>query len=313
MFFLFVDPQQTFCSTEANHATRPNKHDRTSRYAGRGTESMKGRQKPLSEFQLFESLREYYTQREYALLPQVANGTGFSANRHLDCIALGLWPSRGLHFHGFEIKSYRHDWLRELANPEKAEEHHQYCNYWWIVAADEKIVRESELPHGWGLYVHSAEGLGRKTAAKYREAKPVDLPFLAAILRKAQDVATPASALLKARTEGREQGKRDAELNVKEDLTELKRLRDRLKEFETATGLEISRWRPVKQLCRAINLVLNGTVEAEREELLGIANRIVHDLSACNHQPGMPQDASFARTQTGSGSPGNAEESAKKV
>src|SRR5690349_16908111 len=65
----------------------------------------------MTEFELFQALRPYYPAREYALLPQVANGTGVGAFRHCDALALSLWPSRGLHLSGFEMKSYRGDWM----------------------------------------------------------------------------------------------------------------------------------------------------------------------------------------------------------
>lgn len=67
------------------------------------------------------ALAHRYPAPGYALLPQVANGTGYAASRHCDAIALSLWPSRGIRLHGFEIKVARSDWLRELKDPAKAE------------------------------------------------------------------------------------------------------------------------------------------------------------------------------------------------
>lgn len=67
----------------------------------------KTKQTTLSEYELFRALRHHYPAREYALLPQVGNGTGSRCNRHADALALSLWPSRGLHLNGFEIKSHR--------------------------------------------------------------------------------------------------------------------------------------------------------------------------------------------------------------
>jgi len=51
-----------------------------------------------------------------------------------------LWPSRGLHLMGFEIKAGRGDWLRELKDPGKAEGIAAYCDQWWVVAPAEVIV-----------------------------------------------------------------------------------------------------------------------------------------------------------------------------
>jgi hypothetical protein len=56
----------------------------------------------------------------YAVLPQVANGTGHAAGRWLDAVVASLWPSRGLWLHGFEIKVRRDDWLQALREGQKA-------------------------------------------------------------------------------------------------------------------------------------------------------------------------------------------------
>ncbi|MEJ1938550.1 hypothetical protein WDZ92_50795, partial [Nostoc sp. NIES-2111] len=56
----------------------------------------------------------------YACLFEVANGTGSNASRAADIVVLNLWPSRGMDFNGYEVKTARSDWLRELKQPEKA-------------------------------------------------------------------------------------------------------------------------------------------------------------------------------------------------
>lgn len=60
----------------------------------------------MTEYELFQALRPLYPAAEYALLPQVANATGARTKRHCDALALSLWPSRGLHLHGFEMKRW---------------------------------------------------------------------------------------------------------------------------------------------------------------------------------------------------------------
>lgn len=56
------------------------------------------------------ALKRRYAQPECAVVFEVAQATGFSANRHLDAIAMELWPSRGLALHGIEIKVDLYDW-----------------------------------------------------------------------------------------------------------------------------------------------------------------------------------------------------------
>src|ERR1039457_1110041 len=89
--------------------------------------------------------------RRYAVAAGVRSHAGFDARRPADFLAMDLWPSRGLALHGHEIKVSRSDWLRELKEPEKAAEFIPYMNHWWLVASDPRIVREGELPEGWGL------------------------------------------------------------------------------------------------------------------------------------------------------------------
>ena len=50
-------------------------------------------------------LRTRYQAPAYAYLPQVGDSTGYSVHRHADAIVMSLWPSRGLHLMGFEIKA----------------------------------------------------------------------------------------------------------------------------------------------------------------------------------------------------------------
>lgn len=233
----------------------------------------------MTEFDLFQALRPHYPAREYALLPQTANGTGAGAFRHCDALALGLWPSRGMHLSGFEIKSYRGDWLRELRNPEKAEEIAQYCNYWWIVAAS-PFVKADELPEPWGLMTWD-EGKGSLTKTKrapFREALKPDLPFVAAMMRKAQEVVTPDAALAEARAEGLAVGRKEGEGRSKYDLEDYRKLQQQVRDFEKASGITISGWAGGHQVGEAVNQVLNGTVMRERDALRKIAERLLLDL-----------------------------------
>jgi hypothetical protein len=73
---------------------------------------------------------------------------------------------------GFEIKSYRGDWLRELKNPAKAEGIASCCNYWWIVAGNLEIVQTGELPEPWGLLAWDEKkaALVKIKGAAFREA-----------------------------------------------------------------------------------------------------------------------------------------------
>jgi hypothetical protein len=87
---------------------------------------------------------------EYAFLTHVRNAAGFDSSRTIDAIAVSLWPSRGLVIDAFEVKVSRSDWLRELADPRKAEDTCRIVDRFWIVAPA-GVVRDAELPPTWGL------------------------------------------------------------------------------------------------------------------------------------------------------------------
>ena len=135
------------------------------------------------------ALRRYYKPQEYALMFEVSNSTGTSARRHADAVAMNLWPSRGLQIEGIEVKVSRSDWRRELDNPAKAELISQYCDKWWVVTP-ENIVHDHELPALWGHMIVNDNGAIRvkKPAPKKDSVKPLDRPFVAAMLRRASDL-----------------------------------------------------------------------------------------------------------------------------
>jgi hypothetical protein len=142
----------------------------------------------MTEAAVTDALHVRYSQvhgngRRYAVAAGVRSHAGFDARRTADYVAMDLWPSKGLALHGHEIKVSRSDWLRELKEPEKAAEFIPYMNYWWLVASHPRIVRDGELPEGWGLMVMRGPLLVVATRAPRRDAKPLTPTRLAALLR----------------------------------------------------------------------------------------------------------------------------------
>jgi hypothetical protein len=116
---------------------------------------------------------------------EVAYGTGRHANRHVDAVVMEMWPSRGLTLHAMEIKVSLSDYKRELADPAKAEEIAQHCDFFSIVAPY-KMLKEEKLPHAWGLIGLDGNGLLKTIKApKKTRARAVDRHFMAAMLRAA--------------------------------------------------------------------------------------------------------------------------------
>lgn len=192
---------------------------------------------------LREPMRAKYAPPEWALFFEVANGVGFSKRRYADAVAMSLFPSRGLEIHGFEFKVSRGDWLKELKQPEKADESvWMYCDRWWVVAPKD-IIKDGELPKGWG---HIAPSEDAKTLriikqAVEKKAQPVTRPFLAAIFRRANESSVDENERSKIRSVAWQEGidyEKNRNGSQRQD-NQLADLRKRIQHFQDSTGLDI--------------------------------------------------------------------------
>lgn len=233
----------------------------------------------LPEGALLDLLAVKYSPPEWACFPFVRNGTGYTrpTTRTADAVAMNMWPSRGFAIHGFEVKVSRGDWLLELRHPEKAEEVFTFCDRWWLVAADETIVQPGELPTNWGLILPRGKtGLTVKVEAQPLQPVPIDRPFLAAVLRRAQETVTPQAKLVEAYKNGLRQGEKRAKDRVQSDYDDLRKM---VEEFERASGVSLKDgWRS-GQIGRAVKAVIDlPDVESHMEHLLQQAKGIVADM-----------------------------------
>jgi hypothetical protein len=133
----------------------------------------------------------------YVCAAGVRSHAGFDARRTADFMVMDMWPSKGLKLQGFEIKTARSDWLRELKHPEKAAEFIPYVNQWWLVIPDlvPPVARTAELPADWGMMVVLESGEVRVAHQAPRlDAKPLTRTRTAALLRAA--VRTAAGTYL---------------------------------------------------------------------------------------------------------------------
>jgi hypothetical protein len=204
----------------------------------------------MTEREVFKMLEARYSGNDWAIIPQVPNGTGAKHTRTADAIAMSLWPSRGLEIHGFEIKVSRSDWLKELnGTGKKAEEVAKYCDRWWIVVSDAAIVKENELPKTWGLMVKRGATLAIKTQAPLSESvKPIDRAFMAGVLRACNNHQRRqinsdeerCSAVAAATERGIETGKTIAKAEANGLERRLNRLEQSVSEFEKASGIKIN-------------------------------------------------------------------------
>jgi len=229
---------------------------------------------------LEQLLRNRFYAPEWAFIPQVRNGTGYLKTvRTADALAIGLWPSRGLHLHGFEIKVNRGDWIRELKNPEKAEEMAQFCDFWWIVAPQD-IIKPEEVPAGWGLMVPFGETTKALKQAQQLTPSPIDKLFLAALLRRAQEVVTPEAKLKASFEEGKEAGKEEVRVEFEYAQRDYKALKEAVCIFEKKSGVSIDNWN-CENVGEAVKMVLNGEhlrIKSSLENLLEQSKKITERI-----------------------------------
>ncbi|NWL13288.1 hypothetical protein DM793_18650 [Paenarthrobacter nitroguajacolicus] len=105
-----------------------------------------------------------------------------------DFIAIDKYSSSQA-MHGHEVKVSRGDWLTELRDLAKSERIKRYCNFWWLVVSDASIVKDGELPDGWGLIVKAGEKLRIKVQAAELRPDPLCLDFLAGLTAAVQRTA----------------------------------------------------------------------------------------------------------------------------
>jgi len=139
--------------------------------------------KRITTSEIKDAMERKWCAPEHALILEVSDATGGRRARIADALIMGLWPSRGINLDGVEIKTQRSDWLRELKDPQKAESISRFCDHWWIHATPD-VVREEELPEGWGLRVYDGRIWKTVREAAPRDSEPVDRDFLAGILRR---------------------------------------------------------------------------------------------------------------------------------
>lgn len=215
-----------------------------------------------TEKYFIEQLRLKYPKDSYAFLPQVRNATGYQRQvRTADAIVMSLWPSRGLDLMGFEIKVSRSDWLKELENPQKAEEIQQYCDRWYIVAPS-KVVKINELPKTWGLIVPHGNGLNAKVPAPLLTPNPISKGFLASLLRVVSEAINPADQLAIERDKGWKEGYEYGLKNGNQQLERLSKDHDQLlkvlKDFEQASGVTVNQWGDGGNIGRAFKIAMEG-------------------------------------------------------
>lgn len=250
------------------------------------------RKTPTHAGGVYMLLAELWPKDAYATIGEVGNATGARTRRHVDAVVMSIWPSRGLHVYGVEIKVSRSDWLAELRNPEKAEEIARYCDGWYLAVSESKIVQPGELPPTWGLI--ACDGGKAKIAkpAPAMEPKPLDRPFVAAMLRRAAAFSVPDEWLKEKHeaiwNKAHENAKAMMQAETDRWKAKAEALSKAIADFESVSGVKIDGWhadesaRAFKTWRRVVDEGPHTIVyQAERfERAAALLREVVKDMDA---------------------------------
>lgn len=212
-------------------------------------------------------LERRYCAPSWAFFTEVKSSVGFG-RRRADGIAISLWRSLGLEIHGFEIKCSRADWLNELKDGGKSDEIFKYCHRWWIIAANDTIVQDGELPPTWGLQIANGRGLRIVTKAPKLTPETLTVQFVAEILRRADQSQKRPEALQLEFERGRQFGKAEAiPADLKYQIERAEKLQGRVDAFEKSSGVEIDHWHDANKIGEAVRTILEHGADKVRKDL----------------------------------------------
>lgn len=234
---------------------------------------------------MHDLIRKRHDGPAWVVVTELANSTGGNVSRHADAAALGIWPSRGYELHGYECKLSRGDVQKELKDPRKADAVGRYCDFWWLVIDDLKIIDGLLIPESWGILVPKNKVL--RVHRKAPKLKPKEWPrgFVAALIRNVTSNWVPRSEHqeLKELTHQKvlAQLERDRKWKSDEGSLHAKQLQAKIAAFEEASGVEIENWQPGR-IGEAVKLVLDARSQLGKD---AIAQHIAQiDRSAQQHE-----------------------------
>lgn len=168
------------------------------------------------------ALRKKYSPPEWALFYEFQVKQG---GRRADCIALNTWPSRDFKVIGFEIKASRSDWKREMRESAKNDMFVGQCDEFYLVTAKKGILKDGELPNGWGHLRLTGSGLRKEEQSNLTEAQdqPMKKAFWAKLAAKAFDDGVPNERINAAKRQGFKEGKERASNTTDYSIQRLRR------------------------------------------------------------------------------------------
>jgi hypothetical protein len=263
---------------------------------------------PLTEGQLVERLKGRYQGESGngpagCVVAQVRNQAGFDASRTIDALGFHFWPSRGLLIDAYECKSSRSDWLREVENPEKADDFTRLVDRFYVIVGRADLAKIDEVPPDWGLLIPHGAGLkevkpavvlhqdspaivewAERASDGRRRGGPRPLPpgfdrsFLVALVRQAYKLTgVEPVELRKARDDGYAAGLDAGERSATRELERLRKRDEEAACFERALGYPIKGYRSYlsredigpADIGRTLRALLDGDAE-----VTGLRNRL---------------------------------------
>lgn len=232
----------------------------------------------ITAHDLCVALRLAHPVDEYVTVFEVREATGSMHGSRADALVMSLHASRGFELAGFEFKVQRGDWLAELKNPGKADRIARYCDRWCVFAAP-GVVKEGELPVGWGLWELHAGTVRRRVVAAALEPEPMPRAFLASFMKARTKLEADDLAALAAH----HRREFERQQRVREDASDgdpvLRREREQLREglrkleaIREATGIDLADFTPTRRWIERMRLA-----DSPR---LTHALHLLHDLFA---------------------------------
>lgn len=241
------------------------------------------------------ALRKQLCAPEWAFFQEVSNGTGARGGAvYADVVAMSLYPSRGLHLHGMEVKVSRGDWQRERSKPNKAEVIAAYCDFWWLVTGPGVVHDVGEIPHGWGWKLYDAGKIVTKKQPERLTPKDMDRVFLAALLRRASEVGD--AFIRRVVEEKSEAARKSAEEYLQREIERStqrhRELVEKVRVFEDTSGISLSGWSDKKEIARLASAIervgaVNGynSIRALAKRLEDAAAGLTLALQECDLAP----------------------------
>ena len=215
---------------------------------------------------LYQIIKTKYPESECVVVKEVADST--SRNRYLDYLVINLWESRGQSIIGFEVKSHRNDWLKELKSPQKQELHAPYCDYFYLLTTSDNVAKAEEIPENWGWMTVRNDKLFTLKKAPKQQSKPMSRSLMVSIIRRAfNNTDFVHKDLLEKEIEVRVENKIAAKAREYEyNMQKSNQIVEAANIFKEASGLDILAHRyswddSTKKMGEIVKIVLENKIE----------------------------------------------------